>query len=43
MWADFAERMFVHKTSAAIIILLLFLMIMNGGAVWLRRKLERRW
>ena len=43
MWADFAERMFVQKTSAAIIILLLFLMIMNGGAVWLRRKLERRW
>ncbi|GIS16221.1 MAG: phosphate transport system permease protein PstA [Alphaproteobacteria bacterium] len=43
MWADFAERMFVHKTSAAIMILLLFLMIMNGGAVWLRRKLERRW
>ena len=43
MWADFAERMFVHKTSAAIIMLLLFLMIMNGGAVWLRRKLERRW
>ena len=43
MWADFAERMFVHKTSAAIMMLLLFLMIMNGGAVWLRRKLERRW
>tara|TARA_B100001939_G_scaffold192718_1_gene165692 strand:+ start:1277 stop:2557 length:1281 start_codon:yes stop_codon:yes gene_type:complete len=43
MWADFAERMFIQKTSAAIIILLLFLMIMNGGAVWLRRKLERRW
>ena len=43
MWADFAERMFVHKTSAAIMVLLLFLMIMNGGAVWLRRKLERRW
>ena len=43
MWADFAERMYVHKTSAAIMVLLLFLMIMNGGAVWLRRKLERRW
>ena len=43
MWADFAERMFVQKTSAAIIVLLIFLMLMNGGAVWLRRKLERRW
>jgi phosphate transport system permease protein len=43
MWADFAERMFVQKTSAAIIILLIFLILMNGGAVWLRRKLERIW
>ena len=43
MWADFAERMFVQKTSAAIIVLLIFLMLMNGGAVWLRRKLERSW
>ena len=43
MWADFAERMFIQKTSSAIIILLLFLIIMNGGAIWLRRKLERRW
>ena len=31
MWADFAERMFIQKTSSAIIILLLFLIIMNGG------------
>jgi len=43
MWADFAERMFIQKTSSAIIILLLFLIIMNGGAIWLRKKLERRW
>ncbi len=43
MWADFAERMFIQKTSAAIIVLLIFLMLMNGGAVWLRRKLERSW
>ena len=43
MWADFAERMFVQKTSSAIIILLLFLILMNGGAIWLRKKLERRW
>lgn len=43
MWADFAERMFVQKTSAAIIILLTFLVSMNGAAIFLRKKLERRW
>ena len=43
MWADFAERMFIQKASSAIIILLLFLIIMNGSAIWLRKKLERRW
>ena len=43
MWADFAERMFVHKTSAAIIVLLAFLLSMNFIAVVLRKKLEKRW
>lgn len=43
MWADFAERMFIQKTSAAIIILLAFLIIMNAAAIFLRKKLERRW
>ena len=43
MWADFAERMFIQKTSAAIIVLLVFLVVMNAAAVWLRKKLERRW
>ena len=43
MWADFAERMFTAKTSAAIIILLGFLITMNAAAIWLRKKLERRW
>ena len=43
MWADFAERMFVHKTSAAIIVLLVFLLLMNFSAVFLRKKLENRW
>ena len=43
MWADFAERMFVHKTSAAIIILLAFLFLMNATAIVIRKKLERRW
>ncbi len=43
MWADFAERMFIQKTSAAIIVLLGFLIAMNALAVILRKKLERRW
>ena len=43
MWADFAERMFIQKTSAAIIVLLGFLISMNALAVYLRKKLERRW
>lgn len=43
MWADFAERMFVAKTSAAIIVLLAFLITMNAAAIILRKKLERRW
>jgi phosphate transport system permease protein len=43
MWADFAERMFIQKTSAAIIVLLDFLITMNAGAIILRKKLERRW
>ena len=43
MWADFAERMFVQKTSAAIIILLAFLITMNAAAIIIRKKLERRW
>ena len=43
MWADFAERMFIQKTSAAIIVLLAFLIAMNASAIMLRKKLERRW
>ena len=43
MWADFAERMFIYKTSAAIIVLLFFLILMNAGAIFLRKKMEKRW
>ena len=43
MWDDFAERMFVQKTSAAIIVLLAFLISMNAAAILIRKKLERRW
>lgn len=43
MWSGAAERGFVERTSAGIIVLLVFLIIMNSAAVWLRRKFERRW
>jgi len=43
LWADSPERAFVEKTSAAIMILLAFLIFMNSTAVWLRKRLERRW
>lgn len=42
-WADSPERGFVSRTSAAIIVLLGFLVIMNMLAVYLRRKFERKW
>ncbi|RKZ41319.1 MAG: phosphate ABC transporter permease PtsA [Gammaproteobacteria bacterium] len=41
LWADSPERAFVAKTAAAILVLLLFLVAMNGLAVWLRKKFER--
>ncbi len=43
LWADSPERAFVERTSAAIMVLLLFLLLMNVTAVWLRSKFERRW
>ncbi len=43
LWADSPERAFVERTSAAIMVLLTFLILMNGLAVWLRNKFERRW
>jgi phosphate transport system permease protein len=43
LWADSPERAFVERTSAAIMVLLAFLVVMNALAVLLRRKFERRW
>ncbi len=43
LWSDSPERAFVEKTSAAIMVLLAFLIFMNSFAVWLRKRLERRW
>jgi phosphate transport system permease protein len=43
LWSDEVDRNFVEKTSAAIIVLLLFMLLMNGLAIYLRNKFERRW
>lgn len=43
LWADSPEKAFVDLTSAAIMVLMVFLIFMNTCAVWLRKKLERRW
>jgi phosphate transport system permease protein len=43
LWADSPERAFVEKTSAAIMVLLAFLVVMNAGAIILRKRFERRW
>ncbi|MHB8808585.1 MAG: phosphate ABC transporter permease PstA [Desulfobulbaceae bacterium] len=43
LWADSPERAFVERTSAAIIVLLAFLIVMNAAAVFLRNRFERRW
>ncbi|HYD37157.1 MAG TPA: phosphate ABC transporter permease PstA [Allosphingosinicella sp.] len=43
LWSDEVSRGFVEKTSAAIIVLLVFLMAMNGLAIYLRNKFETRW
>jgi phosphate transport system permease protein len=42
LWADSPERAFVERTSAAILVLLLFLLAMNGTAILLRKHFERR-
>jgi phosphate transport system permease protein len=43
LWADSPERAFVERTSAAIIVLLLFLIILNLAAIYIRNKLEKKW
>ena len=43
LWSDLPEIGFQAKTSAAIIVLLCFLFLMNGLAITLRKRFERRW
>lgn len=42
LWADSPERAFAERTSAAIIVLLGFLLLMNLAAVLVRKRMERK-
>ncbi|MFZ5609483.1 MAG: phosphate ABC transporter permease PstA [Pseudomonadota bacterium] len=43
IWSDSPERAFLAKVSAAILVLLVFLIAMNGLAVYVRNKFEKLW
>jgi phosphate transport system permease protein len=43
LWSDSVEKGFIEKTSAAIIVLLIVLILMNAVAVYLRNRFEKRW
>ena len=43
LWSDEVDRACVEKTSAAIIVLLVFMLMMNGLAIYLRNRFEQRW
>ena len=43
LWADSPERGFLEKTSAAILVLIGFLIVMNAMAIYLRKKFEKKW
>ena len=43
LWSDEIDRGFVERTSAAIVVLLGFLLAMNGLAIYLRNRFEKKW
>lgn len=43
LWADSPERAFAERTSAAIIVLLGFLLLMNLAAILMRKRFSRQW
>lgn len=43
LWSDEVDSGFVQATSAAILVLLVFLVSMNGIAIYLRNRFEQRW
>ena len=42
LWADSPERAFVEKTSGAVLVLIVFLILMNATAIVLRKRFEGR-
>ena len=42
-WTQRADPAFAERASGAIIVLLVFLLVMNVGAILLRRRFEKRW
>ena len=42
-WSDEIDRGFVERTSAAIIVLLLFLLLVMNALAIIRARFERRW
>ena len=43
LWKSTAARGFVELTAAGVIVLLVFLVLMNGLAVFIRQKFEKKW
>ncbi len=43
LWSDLPERAFEMRTAAAIVVLLVIMLILNGLAIFLRNRFERRW
>ena len=43
LWADSPERAFLERASAAIMVLMALLVLMNAFAIYMRKRLEKRW
>ena len=43
LWSDLPEIAFQSKTAAAILVLMVVLFGLNGIAIYLRKRFERRW
>jgi phosphate transport system permease protein len=43
LWSDLPEEGFKARTAAAIILLMVVLFMLNGIAIYLRKRFERRW
>jgi phosphate transport system permease protein len=43
LWSDLPEQTYQFKTAGAIMVLLAVLFVLNGAAIYLRKRFERRW